>query len=356
MPQSSSLLPFPLRWAGPFLAVGYGLGARIHRALSTPRHAQLPVICLGNLTVGGTGKTPAAKYFARGLAQRVRKPAILMRGYKGQADDEAVEVESALADIEIPVIVGADRLASVARAKDEGCDVALLDDGFQHWRLARDLDVILVDATSPFGGGHLVPWGRLRERPEALARAGVVILTRSDMLSADELAALERTVAACAPQAVLSRARHKPVCLRTVPKGQTRPLEELRGAKVNALCGIGNPDAFRRTLEQLGAHVTDMLVYPDHHNYTKAEAEALQDQAGDALLVTTAKDAAKLARFMPVSDDSPLHSLDVDFVVTKGEDAMWIKVVEALAAADKRLEPMTDSEEGAKSQELRAES
>src|SRR5437868_6808186 len=122
--KTNSPLPSYLRWAGPLLAPGYGLGVRVHRALSSPRSAPLPVICIGNLTVGGTGKTPAAKYLALGLAQRGRKPAVLMRGYKDQADDEAAEINGALADLKLPspVIVNADRYTGAVLAKERGCD------------------------------------------------------------------------------------------------------------------------------------------------------------------------------------------------------------------------------------------
>jgi tetraacyldisaccharide 4'-kinase len=326
MRESSSLLPPALRWAGPLLAACYGAGARVHRALSTPRRAPLPVICIGNLTVGGTGKTPAAKYFARGFAQRGRKPAVLLRGYKNQAGDEGAELTAALADLKIPILVGADRHASAVCAKEQGCDVALLDDGFQHWRLARDLDIVLVDATNPFGGGHLAPWGRLREHPEALARAGVVIVTRSDMASAEEVAALEKEIARHAPQAVLARARHEPFRLRELG-GADVPLEQLRGRGVAVLCGIGNPVGFRRTLEQLGARVVRVAAHPDHHSYEGEDLGRLVRECSkdSVTIVTTEKDAAKLTNAV-----AGVWCLDVRFALTQGEEAVWERVERAV--------------------------
>jgi len=336
MQQPSSLLPPALRWTGPLLAACYGLGARLHRAWTTPRAAPLPTICIGNITVGGTGKTPAAKYFARGLAQRGRKPAVLQRGYKGQAGDEAVEIQSALSALNIPVLIGADRLASARRAKEQGRDVVLLDDGFQHWRLARDLDIVLLDATDPFGGNQLVPWGRLREYPTALSRAGVIIITRADSVAAGELAVIEKNAARYAPHAVLARACHRPVRLRSLHDGQERRLEELRGARISTVCGIGNPDAFHQTLQQLGAELGTRLLYPDHHTYTALDFRELHAATTVSMVVTTAKDAAKLSR-LTGADLTALFSLEIEFTFLRGEDAVWAKVDEALASGSKRV-------------------
>ena len=186
MPPSESnapLLPAGLRWAGSPLAHLYGLGVKIHRAASNSRFAPIPTICIGNMTVGGTGKTPATIYVARELVRRGRKPAILMRGYKAQGGDEAEEVKAALSGLNVPILLGSDRYASACRAAKDGCDVVILDDGFQHWRLKRDLDIVLVDATDPFGGDAVLPHGKLREPIEGIQRAGMIVVTRSDILS-----------------------------------------------------------------------------------------------------------------------------------------------------------------------------
>jgi len=322
------------------MAAGYGLGARVHRALSTPRYAPLATICIGNITVGGTGKTPATKHFARGLAARGRKPAVLLRGYKGQAGDEAVELRAALDELKIPILIGADRLAGGARAREQGCDVALLDDGFQHWGLARDLDIVLVDATAPFGGNHLAPWGRLRERPEALARAGAVIITRADMVPKDDLASLEKHVAHYAPRATLAKARHMPVALRECAKGGMRlGLEILKETAVFAASGLGSPDAFPRTLSGLGAKLAGYSSYPDHSAYTPLQLDALVGRArkaGAKALVVTEKDAAKIE---PLASDVafPLWALVIQFDFLENGEAVWGRVVEALAAGEERL-------------------
>ena len=322
----ASLLPSGLRWAGPLLAPVYELGLRLHRALITPQKAPITTICVGNLTVGGTGKTPAVKYLARGLAAKGHKPAVLMRGYKGQSQDEAQEVTQALAELHIPVLLGADRLAGARSAQAQGCDVALLDDGFQHWRLARDLDIVLVDATNPFGGGHLVPWGRLRERPEALARAGAVVITRAYAVPAGELAKVEAQVRQLAPRAVLAKARHKPVQLRECLSGKVIELEKLKGCRVAGVCGVGNPYAFWRTLTDLGAEIMDFTTYPDHCEYDAAELDSVlipRAQAKSAAaIVVTEKDASKL-RPLLAGVRFPVWSLEVRFEVFAGEEALW---------------------------------
>ncbi|MGD0088950.1 MAG: tetraacyldisaccharide 4'-kinase [Planctomycetota bacterium] len=338
--RTTSLLPVGLRWAGPLLAAGYGLGSRLDRALATPRFPPVPAICIGNITVGGTGKTPATKYFARGLAARGRKPAVLLRGYKGQARDEAVELQSALGELQVPVLIGADRRAAAGRAKEQGCDAVLLDDGFQHWRLARDLDIVLVDATDPFGGGHLAPWGRLRERPEALARAGVVIITRADMIPAADLAALEQTVARYAPKAVLAKARHKPVALRELTGDKTLSLEELKKNRVYALCGLGNPQAFLDTLSKLETQLVGNACYPDHVEHEAWTSDFIDIPNAEALgaqaIVVTEKDAAKLVQHL-AGVTFPFWVLTIQFEILDGEEAVWAKVVEALDTADKRV-------------------
>jgi len=338
---SSSLLPAWLRWSGPFLALGYELGSRVHRALAKPQPAPIATICVGNLTVGGTGKTPATKYLARGLAERGRKPAVLMRGYKGQSIDEAGEVTRALGDLKVPVIIGADRLAGARKAREPGCDVAVLDDGFQHWRLARDLDIVLVDATIPFGGGHLAPWGRLRERPAALARGGAVIITRADTVPAEELARIEKEVRRHAPQAVLVKARHAPFALRACTGGQEAlPLEKLKGLPVCAVCGVGNPSAFFQTLQQLGADVLNLTAFADHCEYDAREVNShlvpLAEKLGAKAIVVTEKDAAKLEPLL-TGVSFPVWALSVRFEVFEGEAALWDVVMQALARAERRL-------------------
>jgi tetraacyldisaccharide 4'-kinase len=345
--NDTSLLPACLRWTGPVLSAGYRAGLFLHRSLSRPQSPPLPAICIGNLTVGGTGKTPAVKYFARRLVARERLPAVLMRGYKGQALDEAREMRLALDDLGVPTLINSDRLASARQARQNGRDVALLDDGFQHWRLARDLDIVLVDATQDFAGARLIPQGRFREHPAGLARAGVVIITRADAVPDTALAELRHLVTAFAPQATLAYARHRPLRLRrcSVLKEESG-LEPLRGMRVLAACGVGNPRGFLKTLQTAGADIIEFAAYPDHHVYTPKDIATLQARAAAAnaeRIVVTAKDAAKLSA-INAPQPAPFWSLEIEFDFLEGEDAVWQAIDHALSRADQRAKTAAPSQ------------
>ena len=384
-----SLLPFPLRWSAPVLAFGYGVGVRLHRAMSKPRYAPIATLCVGNLTAGGTGKTPAVKFIARELAACKRRPAVLMRGYKGQGLDEAREVQTALSALQVPVILGADRWLSAVTARSQGCDVVILDDGLQHWRLARDLDIVLVDATDPFGGERLLPEGRLREYPEALSRAGAIIITRSNAVSGRILSELRNRIAHLAPGVPQALASHKPVRLvgcRTSETAEqsylaatsdkiTNPahceIEKLCGMPIIAACGLGNPEAFRRTLLDLGAELLEFLTFPDHHKYTARDLEKLQSRAKfnhATGIIVTGKDMGKLAELShaiessignvemensPTTGSFPsLHpfsntglnkngdvrvwALEIEFEIVEGRDELWKKIMLGLDSGDRR--------------------
>ena len=271
--------------------------------------APLPVISVGNLTVGGTGKTPFVAWLARHLAHGGRRPAVVSRGYGGRAGrgplvvstgagplydaatagDEPYLLARALAG-EALVVVGSDRLAGAREAARLGADVALLDDGFQHRRLARDLDIVLLDASNPFGNYRLLPAGRLREPITSLARADVVIVTRCRR--ADEpLWVIERIVRHHNPEAPLVRAGH-----RAVGFVDRAGHEVARPARAVAFCGIGNPARFRIDLAAQGVELLAFEAHRDHHPYTAAELGRLAGLAREreAPLVTTEKDLARL--------------------------------------------------------------
>ncbi|MDR1519010.1 MAG: tetraacyldisaccharide 4'-kinase [Planctomycetota bacterium] len=255
----------------------------------------LPLVSVGNLTAGGSGKTPTVMLLARELAARGRRPGILLRGYRpdaaGRSDEE--ELYRRLCP-GIVVRAGKDRLAQAGLARADGADVLLLDDGFQHFRLARNLDLALVDATSPWGGGNCLPGGLLREFPAALARAGVVLITRSDQRDPAFIRELRGEVARLAPKARIFAARHRPIRLYRLG-GDELTLEALRGREVAALSGIARPEAFHATLAGLGAKVVLSFVGADHADFGReyvARAIAAADQRG-APLILTEKDAGK---------------------------------------------------------------
>ena len=292
----------------------------------------VPVISVGNLSVGGTGKTPCVEYVARLLRDNEFRVAILSRGYGAEAgrNDEAMVLEENLPDV--PHYQGRGRVALAGTAIEESeSQVLVLDDGFQHRRLARDLDVVLIDATDPWAGGYLLPRGGLREPPTGLRRAGFVVLTRSDAVepaAVDRLAAEVRVVAPTVPLAT-SIHRASDLWNGDAPTG----VERLNGRTVGAFCGIGNPAAFRRTLADLGAVVADFREFPDHHGYQRYDVEQLNGWAAglppDAWVVTTQKDWVKL-RLMSLGG-RPLWAVRVRLQFVEGRELFNQAVLKAAA-------------------------
>ena len=281
------------------------------------------MVSVGNLTLGGTGKTPMVEYVARWGRSRRLRVAILSRGY-GQAEglnDEGRVLEENLLDV--PHLQGPDR-ASLARIAVEELESELLvlDDGFQHRRLARDLDVVLLDALDPFGLGRIFPRGLLREPVESLRRAGVVVLSRGDLIPATERLAIRRRAERAAGPLAWAVARHAPLGLMA-EGGPEEPLDSLGGRPVAAFCGIGNPEGYRRTLDGLGARLVGFRPFPDHHIYTGPDVAELTSWArgvGAELALTTQKDSVKLraATLGPV----PLRALRIGLEVIEGEDVL----------------------------------
>jgi tetraacyldisaccharide 4'-kinase len=309
--------------SGPYAAAAWARNRLYDRGWREVRRAAVPVVSVGNLTLGGTGKTPCVEFLARFYRGRDVRAAVLSRGYKGDGgrNDEAMVLEDNLPDV--PHLQGADRVALAAAAVDElEVELLILDDGFQHRRLARDLDVVLLDATNPWGHGRHVPRGLLRESPRELRRAGAVVLTRCDQATEAEVRALDATARQLAPGAPVVVTTHAPVewLQHDAP---SRPLAALRGRPVAAFCGLGNPAAFRRTLRDLGCKAADFRTYPDHHAYTRVDVESLRDwarqQPADAALVTTQKDLVKLRTARIGERD--LFALRVGLRVREGADA-----------------------------------
>ncbi len=326
----------PLGWA-------YGRAVRCRRKLYSRRllkscQADLPVISVGNVTAGGTGKTPMVAWLAGRLKAAGRKPAILTRGYKS-ADGLSDEAQLLKTKTGCPVIVNADRVAGAADAQLAGADVLLMDDGFQHIRLKRDFDVVLIDATRPFGYGHCLPRGLLRELTSALASADAIVITRSDAASAEELARIRDRLGVEAPAASIHLAAHRPICLRDL-NGEEMSLDELKGRAVFAFCGIGNPQAFYRTLTDLGANVVGRQALADHTTYAAgvvADISAAADRCEAEILLTTQKDGVKLAG---VDFNKPVYCLEVEMQITAGEQEL-IACIEAaigMGGADDTLD------------------
>jgi tetraacyldisaccharide 4'-kinase len=257
----------------------------------------VPVISVGNITLGGTGKTPMVEWLVRWFRRRGVRVAILSRGY-GQVEglnDEGRVLEENLADV--PHLQNPDRVALARTAVLElDTELIVLDDGFQHRRLARDLDVVLLDALDPFGLGYLFPRGLLREPVGSLHRAHVVVVSRADLIGAAEQSSIRAEVERCAGPQRWVEARHAPLDL-VDGDGRSSPLEVIVGKSVAAFCGIGNPEGFRRTLLSVCRDLLDLRCFPDHHRYSAADVGSLERWARDRradLVLTTQKDLVKL--------------------------------------------------------------
>ncbi len=302
--------------------------------------AGVPVVCVGNLTTGGTGKTPLVIWLVRLLMQKGLRVAVLTRGYKSHKDDRRVyhdkkandshatddePAELAAACPGLPVIVNPDRVAGAAQAiADHKAQILVMDDGFQHRRLARDLDIVTIDATSPFGYGRLLPAGLLREPMAGLGRAGVVVLTRCDLVSEYALAQIEAQVLQVNPDLPITRSIHAPVSVHHAD-GFSSNLEGLRGKKVFACCGLGNPASFLRTVEACGCQLLGSRTFNDHHTYTDRDLADLHERArsfGAELLLTSQKDWTKIAR-LPLPQNPPLLAyLAVELRFTAGGESL----------------------------------
>ena len=322
------------------LAQIWMLGTRRRQAADAraQRKIDAPVISVGNLTMGGTGKTPSVLRIVEILKERGWKPGILTRGYRRSTpdaymvvppgagipadqtgDEPQIFIHSGLA----PVGIGADRYRTGMQLRHEfAAGVLVLDDGFQHLRLARDVDIVLIDALDPFGGGQVFPLGRLREPVAGLSRADIVLITRSD--AADTADAVEHAVRQWNRHAPVFRARTVPVAWVEHRSGRQFPPEAPPFGRAAAFCGLGNPLSFRRTLEGMGIDPVDWYEYGDHHRYRPQELVRIAVHAaavGAQAVVTTEKDAINLCES---SDDLltplPLYWLKVTIEIEREEE------------------------------------
>ncbi len=270
------------------------------------RRLSCPVISVGNITVGGTGKTPVVIKIASLLNDRKMKVAILSRGYRSKSADAAQGGAGGRADNDetlvmrrrcpqTEVVVNPRRVAGGKRAIANGAEVLLLDDGFQHRRLRRDLDIVLIDATVPFGYGRMLPRGLLREPVGSLQRADLVVLTHSDQVDASDKSLLLGRLQRLSNAKPVIQAVHRISGLTDI-FGNLVDIEP-RDMLAVIFAGIANFSGFRRSVEEIGVKVAAAYEYPDHHDYTAEEIAGLKDVAltleANALL-TTEKDAVKL--------------------------------------------------------------
>ncbi|HEX8911233.1 MAG TPA: tetraacyldisaccharide 4'-kinase [Humisphaera sp.] len=327
---------------------------KFDRDPSRVRRLPRPVVSVGNITTGGTGKTPVVRFLAGALRRRGLRVAILSRGYKAAPGTLGDEQRMLLAMLGgdggsngglSPVTIEADpdRFAAGTRAlaRDPAIDLFLLDDAFQHRRLHRDLDVVLLHAGEPFGYGHVLPRGLLREPLAGLARAGVVVLTncRDD---APGRARDERTVAEVRrwnPTCPVLRERHEPSGLRSAAVGSDAPpdvpVEALKTKRVFCVSGLGSPGGFESAIASLAGGVVGAERFPDHHAYTPADvARVRAKSAGADAIVTTEKDWVKLAELPEATQGTPpIWRLDVTARFDPGDGERLVEAVAGVVQA-----------------------
>jgi len=305
------------------------------------------VISLGNITVGGTGKTPTAQVLAALIRDMGYRVVILNRGYRAKwrgqvglvSDGQRIYMSAAEAGDEafllaknvpgVAVVVGKDRsLTGQYAVRQLKADVIILDDGYQHWQVARDLDIVLIDTMNGFGNHFLLPRGTLREPLENLDRAQVFLLTKVDQSPDNARDKIRKVLQNYNQTALVVESVHKPLCyieLGDWDKGlraNALALETLRGKKVLAFSAIGNPSSFEQTLQHVGTTVVVSKRYPDHHDYTMAEMQAAMETAVQETvdaLVTTEKDAVKIpAEFIYSDRPLPVYIIGIEVAITGG--------------------------------------
>jgi tetraacyldisaccharide 4'-kinase len=323
-------------------AVGYSIVVQFRNfmyslGLLKVHHAKAAVISIGNITTGGTGKTPLAIWLCKRIISDYQC-AILTRGYKARAqeteyltDEPAIFAESCP---EVKVIVNPDRVAGAEEAAIKfGTKVLIMDDGFQHRRLARDLDIVTIDATEPFGYGRMLPAGLLREPVSSLKRAGAVVITRCDQVAENGLSELEEKLRLINPDMAITRSIHAPAYVKSIDNKEIN-LEELKGKKVFAFCGIGNPDSFLTTIKTTGAELVGSKIFNDHHNYTEACIADIIEQAErlkSDLILTTQKDQNKITRPASSKTEILLAYISIEIKIVSGEEKLWGLIEKTLA-------------------------
>lgn len=288
-----------------------------------------PVISVGNITWGGVGKTPLVEYLVRECLADGKKPVVLMRGYmsksNGNHSDEAQLLRQAFND-KVPVIAQKDRVQAAFKVpSDYAHDLFILDDGFQHWRVKRDLNIVVIDSMNPFGNGAVIPRGSLREHFWALSQADIVVLTKCDFGEKNFQNINEKLKRYC-PHAKVVKSIHQAKGFIDLKTGDYLELSSLAGQSALLVSGIGNPQGFDEIIKGLDIDVRDHLVYPDHHVYTKFDLEHIFYELKKnelAVLIVTSKDAVKFKLLMEyVSEKVMILVLNIEIVIQEGEQVL----------------------------------
>ncbi len=324
----------------------YGFGHRCRLSLYKIgilkiKSLPVPVISIGNITVGGTGKTPTVIMIAELLHEMGKKVAVLSRGYKGKAEgeinvvsdgnkvfmnplqsgDEPYMMATRLKGV--PVITGSDRYKTGKYAIEKfGAEVILMDDGYQHVQVNRNLNILLLDSNSPFGNGYLLPRGTLREPPSYTNRADVVIFTKNSRHSAFGIRFHNLDISIC-------KSRYISEGFVDMNSNKAISLDEARGKRGFAFCGIASPDSFNNSLTEVGINIGGFVSFEDHYQFNKADIDNLINRAketGSEVLITTEKDAARLKEFEPIS--FPVWILKIRMEIFEGREILLSKIKE----------------------------
>lgn len=322
----------------------YGLGAWFDRACyengwKTVKTVNSRVVCIGNITAGGTGKTTAVLLAATALAKEGIRVAIVSRGYKRQqhkdevvvlfdnpdadwrsAGDEPYMMSRVLNQYKVPIVIGRDRAAAATEAlRRFKSQIILLDDGLQHHRLKRDANIVLIDAKNPFGGGHLLPLGNLREPLTALQRASLVVLTHCNQVSERELEDVKDKIREYNDLVEILESEHKPEYYFDICKGEKVGLKDVQG-EVACFSALGHPETFEETLKGLGLTLKQIWRFPDHENYTEDNLRTFEQTRGGLPLITTFKDFVKFPDNWRDILTGNVYVLSVNLKIRGGEE------------------------------------
>jgi tetraacyldisaccharide 4'-kinase len=329
--KEKSVLNIPIKVILFILSLIYALVVRMAIFVNSFKAYRLncKVISVGNITLGGTGKTTLVEFISRYLKKQGHKVAILSRGYKRRITDYGLRITDyeTMGDEpsmlfknlgNIPVIVDANRIRAAGKAiKEYGVDTVILDDAFQQWRIIKDLEIVAIDATNPFGNRYLLPRGILREPLSSLKRADIFILTKVNL--GQNLKETKNLLSQVNPSAPIFAAKHKPMGFYEFYKSREllKP-DTLKGKTVTLFSGIGDPDSFEKLIVGLGMTIGLSFRFFDHHNYTKEDLERIIHASGDKninTLITTEKDAVRLDNLQFSLSDVRILSLRIELEI-----------------------------------------